>query len=317
MNPAIKIQQSRSDSRRDRPVAGGVSANDERAAVSSPFHLGAAAATPNIARSGATAIRRDSLQLGPGWAVYGGEAGDNSWHSHHALQLTLGLHHDVSVRLAGGLDVTARGVLIPPGQSHHLLERGTPILSVYLDGHSTLGRTLAAACADGLHCLDEDTALAVLAMARSEPDGAAIGQALLAHWQSTLPAPTILPAAPAAAVARVRQVLDLLAGNTWHDIAIDLASLAARAALSPSHFAQCLRAETGLPLRAYLRWQRLQRAVAAALAGATLTQAAHEAGFADAAHLTRTFRRHFGHAPSTIFANISAEFPAIRSSADA
>jgi AraC-like DNA-binding protein len=317
MNPAIKIQQGRSGSRMDSPVAGGVCANDEPATATASAHPSAAAATPDTARTGVTATRRDSLQLGPGWAVYGGEAGDNSWHSHHALQLTLGLHHEVSVRLAGGIDVTARGVLIPPGQSHHLLERGTPILSVYLDGHSTLGRALAAACADGLHCLDNDTALAVLAMARQEPDGAAIGQALLAHWQSLLPAPTIVPAAPAAAVARVRQVLDLLAGNAWHDMALDLASLAARAALSPSHFAQCLRAETGLPLRAYLRWQRLQRAVVAALAGATLTQAAHDAGFADAAHLTRTFRRHFGHAPSTIFANISAEFPAIRSSVTA
>lgn len=277
-------------------------------------HIDAATTTPDTARISTTAGRSSSLQLGPGWAVYGGEAGDNSWHSHQALQLTLGLHHDVSVRLAGGIDVTARGVLIPSGLSHHLLERGTPILSLYLDGHSTLGRALAAAGAEGPQCLDDDTARAVLAMARQEPDGAAIGQALLAHWQSMLPAPSVVPAAPAAAVARVRQVLELLSRSSWHDMALDLASLAARTALSPSHFAQCLRAETGLPLRAYLRWLRLQRAVAAALAGATLTQAAHEAGFADAAHLTRTFRRHFGHAPSTIFANISAEFPAIRSS---
>lgn len=271
-------------------------------------------AAPATAERANDAPVPNTLQLGPGWAVYGGETGDNSWHSHHALQLTLGLHHDVCVRLAGGIDVTARGVVILPGQSHHLLDSGTPILSVYFDGHSTLGRALAAACADGLHSLDEDTALAVLAMARAEPDGAAIGQALHAHWQSTLPTPPAAPAPPAAAVARVRQVLDLLAGRAWHDMALDLASLAARAALSPSHFALCLRAETGLPLRAYLRWQRLQRAVAAALAGASLTEAAHEAGFADAAHLTRTFRRHFGHAPSTIFANISAAFPTIRSS---
>lgn len=272
---------------------------------------------PGAARVAAMAGRSGSLQLGPGWAVYGGAAGVNAWHSHQALQLTLGLHHDVSVRMAGGIDVTARGVLIPAGMPHHLLERGTPILSLYLDGNGTLGRALAAAGAAGPQCLDDDTALAVLAMARQEPDGAAIGQALLAHWHSLLPAPPVIPAAPAGAVARVRQVLELLSGGSWHGTTLDLASLAARAALSPSRFAQCLRTETGLPLRAYLRWLRLQRAVAAVLAGATLTQAAHEAGFADAAHLTRTFRRHFGHAPSAIFATISAEFPAIRSSAAA
>lgn len=268
-----------------------------------------------VAETSAVAIAHRSLQLGPGWAVYGGEVGDNSWHSHHALQLTVGLYGPVSLRLADAIEVTARGVVIAPGRPHHLVDSGTLVLSVYLDGHSTLGRALAGACADGLQCLEDSTALAVLAMARSEPDGAAIGQALHAHWQSTQPAPAAA-AVPAAAVRRVRQVLDLLAGSGWQDTALDLASLAARAALSPSHFAQCLRAETGLPLRAYLRWQRLQRAVAAALAGASLTQAAHEAGFADAAHLTRTFRRHFGLAPSTVFAQLAAEFPRIRSSAE-
>lgn len=316
MNSASKIRPHR----RSRPgtrcaVAGEVCVSDGPATANATARSGTTAAAADANGNDATTIRSGSLQLGPGWAVYGGEAGDNAWHSHHALQLTLGLQHDVCVRLAGAIEVTARGVVIPPGLSHHLLERGTPILSLYFDAHSTLGRALAAACADGLHCLDEDTALAVLAMARAEPDGAAIGQALLAHWHSTLGPPASAPATPAA-VARVRQVLDLLAHSAWHDIALDLASLAARAALSPSHFAQCLRAETGLPLRAWLRWQRLQRAVVTALAGATLTQAAHEAGFADAAHLTRTFRRHFGHAPSTIFASISAEFPAIRSSAN-
>ena len=37
-----------------------------------------------------------------------------------------------------------------------------------------------------------------------------------------------------------------------------------------------------------------ERAVALYAAGSSLTQAAHEAGFADSAHLSRTFRRTFG-----------------------
>jgi AraC-like DNA-binding protein len=35
-------------------------------------------------------------------------------------------------------------------------------------------------------------------------------------------------------------------------------------------------------------------------AGGSLTDAAHEAGFADSAHLSRTFRRMFGVAPSSL-----------------
>lgn len=259
---------------------------------------------------------RSTLQLGPGWAIYCGEAGDNAWHAHHALQVTIGVRGNVIASLAGADDVVARGVVIGPDRPHRLLGNGTPVLSIYLDGHGSVGRALTA-CADGLQRLDDTTANAIIALSRDEPDGAAIGQALLAHWQSELPAAPARATTQAAAAQRVRQLLDQLTHSTWHDVALDLASLAARAALSPSHFAQCLRTETGLPLRAWLRWQRLQRAVAAALAGATLTQAAHEAGFADAAHLTRTFRRHFGLAPSTIFTHVSAGVPTIHSSAGA
>jgi len=37
-----------------------------------------------------------------------------------------------------------------------------------------------------------------------------------------------------------------------------------------------------------------------ALEGASLTEAAHAAGFFDSAHFSRTFRQTFGFAPSTV-----------------
>lgn len=54
------------------------------------------------------------------------------------------------------------------------------------------------------------------------------------------------------------------------------------------------------PWRAYLRWLRFQRAAAAIARGAALTDAAHEAGFHDAAHMTRTFKATYGLAPSQL-----------------
>ena len=52
--------------------------------------------------------------------------------------------------------------------------------------------------------------------------------------------------------------------------------------------------ETGLPFRTYVLWLRVVRAVDAHTKGASLTEAAQEAGFADSAHLSRTFKRMFG-----------------------
>jgi AraC-like DNA-binding protein len=52
--------------------------------------------------------------------------------------------------------------------------------------------------------------------------------------------------------------------------------------------------QTGLPFRTYLLWLRLMRGLEAFASGASLTDAALDAGFADSAHFSRTFRRMFG-----------------------
>lgn len=69
---------------------------------------------------------------------------------------------------------------------------------------------------------------------------------------------------------------------------------ASAAALSPGRFRHLFVQETGTPFRAWLLWLRLNLAIESGMAGASWTEAAHEAGFADSAHFTRTFKRMFG-----------------------
>lgn len=79
---------------------------------------------------------------------------------------------------------------------------------------------------------------------------------------------------------------------------ITLATLAETVHLSPSRMAHRFREATGVPLRRYVLWCRVRRAAEAAMCGSSLTEAAHFAGFADSAHLSRTFRATFGVVPS-------------------
>jgi AraC-like DNA-binding protein len=58
--------------------------------------------------------------------------------------------------------------------------------------------------------------------------------------------------------------------------------------------------ELGLPLRQYVLHQRICRATRSILTGASATQAAIDAGFADSAHFTRTFFRLTGMCPSQL-----------------
>jgi len=78
------------------------------------------------------------------------------------------------------------------------------------------------------------------------------------------------------------------------------AEISSEVALSPSRFAHLFREQLGLPVRRYLLELRLRRALLQVADGNSLTTSAHSAGFADSAHLSRTFRRMTGIAPSSL-----------------
>jgi AraC-like DNA-binding protein len=74
--------------------------------------------------------------------------------------------------------------------------------------------------------------------------------------------------------------------------------LARTLGLSASRFRHLFDEQIGMSFRRYTLWLRLNAALDEVLEGASLTTAAHAAGFADSAHLSRTFRRMFGIVPS-------------------
>lgn len=73
---------------------------------------------------------------------------------------------------------------------------------------------------------------------------------------------------------------------------------AARVRLSASRLTHLMSDELGVSPRAFSVWFKLQRAIHHALfSGGNLTDAAHAAGFADSAHLTRTCKQLMGVRP--------------------
>jgi AraC-like DNA-binding protein len=100
---------------------------------------------------------------------------------------------------------------------------------------------------------------------------------------------------------RVAEVLDLVK-RAFPDGA-SVPQLAAAVGVSPSRLIHLWKDEIGVSLRRYMLWIRLRHVVACAAIGRSLTDAAHEAGFADSAHLSRTFRSMFGLPLSSLFGN--------------
>lgn len=75
---------------------------------------------------------------------------------------------------------------------------------------------------------------------------------------------------------------------------------AAEAGLSEEVLSRWFRQQTGLTLRRYRNWHRLFLAAWMMQQGISLTDAAQEAGFSDAAHFTHVFREMVGLKPSFI-----------------
>jgi AraC-like DNA-binding protein len=240
-------------------------------------------------------------QSGSLWIGQG--RGRSEWHSHHAHQLALALDGEFRFRSERQGHWSTFEAVIVPSHCHHEFELdGTTVAHLFVEpesidgrafthrfgGHglSPLPQSVARPAADRLlEALHRNAdADAMKAAAR-----AAVA-ALAASSGSAMTAPANDP--------RVARALEYIRSHVRAPVS--LADAAAAATLSPSRFRHLFVQETGTSFRAYLLWLRINIGIEAAMAGASWTEAAHAAGFADSAHLSRTHRRMFGVEPTAI-----------------
>jgi len=230
-----------------------------------------------------------------------GPGGASAPHAHHAMHVVLATGGAALRARAGkaGRWTEAAGVLTAPDVVHQIDAEGIDVLLVFIDPESDVGEALRPALRGPVRPIDEDERDALLA------GGDAAPRALMTtggiDWTrrvvATLGGEPL--AARPAVHPRVRKLLRQLRALPA-DADTSLPALAAAVGLSPGRLMHAFTSSIGLPLRPYLAWLRLQRAAAAIVSGAPLSMAAVEAGFADAAHMSRTFRRMLGMAPSML-----------------
>jgi AraC-like DNA-binding protein len=199
----------------------------------------------------------------------------------------------------GGRCRQCEAVIIPPDTRHEVEAHGALVLIGFIDPEADL---------------------AVALLERLESKVVVVPAQTVAHWRDALGDPSQLRAdrvegwvrsellrqlRPRAIPPRLKRVLRALGTNTLDPKRTTLPNLARLAGLSPSRFMHLFTESMGIPLRPYLLWLRVQRAAAALTTGNSVTDAAYLAGFADAAHLTRTFRRMLGTTPRDLLKRAS------------
>jgi len=101
--------------------------------------------------------------------------------------------------------------------------------------------------------------------------------------------------------ARIEKALDF--AKVQPELKAPVEAIAQAVGLSEGRLVHLFKEQVGIPIRRYLLWLRLVHASGNLFENVSLTTAAHNAGFADSAHFTRTFRKMFGVTPSELFKN--------------
>jgi len=189
-----------------------------------------------------------------------------------------------------------RTALIEPNQLHFLRISGADCAFLYLDALSHDLTSLRRRCRRpgptvSMDLDGEDDLIVLLARMRRSDEG----------WRSASPSlSAVLGFQRPPADSRIASTVDGLLRSPA--LEADTATLAARAGLSVSRFQHLFKATTGVTVRRFRIWARMRRAIAMAVAGATITHAALEAGFSSPAHFSAAFREMFGMAPTQLLA---------------
>lgn len=262
------------------------------------LHAGGRAALNNLAEGAAETQSWLRVYLWPHRLLLLGPAFDTGLHRHHAAQFCFGIGGLLRLRTAAGAWQEHCAFYVPPDRPHEFAATATSTAIVYVAAESTEFATLRALLGASEDITPLSMQSRVLAQLRrlngfggSAQEAQTVCLALLGLEESL--------GQRAAFDPRIARCLSTIRRRL--DGPLRLTDLAATLGVSESWLAHRFTDAVGVPIRRYILWQRLWRAMESALKGGTLTQAAHEAGFSDSAHLSRTFRQTFGVAPSFLF----------------
>lgn len=219
-------------------------------------------------------------------------------HHHAAPAVVIGI--DRPLAIVAGRRHVARAVLLAPGFTHAVDPRGGSLAVFLLPPNAASPGALSPV-------RDLSTRWVEL--------GRAVLEEQLAGFDVVDAALRRESIQTAALDDRLARAIEVMTSSLHENVAI--AELASAARVSPSRLMALAHAQLGSSLRGYRRWLRMFAVARAYASGASLTAAAHQAGFASSAHLSAAARGHFGIRPTDVLSPRARASIALRAGGDA
>lgn len=247
-----------------------------------------------------TPIHKSFVYIREGHILFARYGMDNEFHSHHAAAAVISIDSSFSIE-TGSMKKNFRAALITPDTYHRTLAGDQRVIVLLLDpeipGYETFtSRHINDSIIELEHPgLDNLRTISGPLFRGADPDAAwevycgimkIIDESFVTHTKPGMD-------------CRVVKIADKIKKDMPGSINIE--ELSREVSLSGDRLIRLFREQTGLPLRRYLLWSRVRASAEYLKRGYSLTDAAHEAGFSDSAHMSRTFKENFGFTPSFFF----------------
>ncbi|HET9958809.1 MAG TPA: AraC family transcriptional regulator [Polyangiaceae bacterium] len=222
----------------------------------------------------------------------------SSLHAPHGIELCIGLERELSVRTGDGGSVRGRVIAVPPDLDRRIESEGVTLAMLY-DVEPFPSLAGFARRTESPIVLDGPLARRVIDAARAQRDSLFRAEVLRGLAEEL--AGYFSGERPRRIDPRVGRAVEALRA---HDLR--RGEIIAASGLSEPHLQALFVRDIGISMRRFRLWQRMLSAVIA-LRRVDCTRAAHDAGFADLAHFSRTCARLLGYPPRTMRAAFTGE----------
>jgi AraC-like DNA-binding protein len=222
-------------------------------------------------------------------------------HAHQAIQIVFGYAEPIRLRGGDQDPWTPYPVGVVPSRQPHAMDAtlSTYNAVIFVEPETRSGRILTERyLGNGIASIDDDGVRQAAAALFAAWLGHAGKQAVMEAAMEVLNALTCGVELTVVTDPRILRAVAYV--NAHLKGSITLEEVAKDAHLSPGRFRHLFVEQTGMGLRPYVLWRRFVCAWDLLMAGASVSAAAHGAGFADSAHFTRTSRHTFGFPPSLL-----------------